>query len=293
MALAHDLAAAFTPELIKACLVLALISNVGVFSIFAYIGRQTKRLAYSWWTIAWLFHAVALASLIAKDFLGADWTVTMIPAACVGITSLLMFAGNREMAGQPLDRDKIGMLGISIIGLAAIFSAEQVGGLFSGAVFVALSAAAIQTGFLHWHRRKLTASVVLVAGGFWLWSIYGVVTVFVHSPPAALAASQLLSAASLVAIGLGVVVEHEVGSSEQKYRTIMDGTNDSIFVVDLWTLKILDANIAAGRFARRDPMDLIGASFLNLCPDLYKSGDNVLDNRNMFAAVFRPFNEFR
>jgi two-component system NtrC family sensor kinase len=285
--------ATFTPELAKACLVLALIGNVGVFCIFAYVGRQTQRTTYGLWAVAWLFHAVALAALIAKDFLATDWVLAMIPGGGVAMAALFLFAGNREMSSGSLRRNTITFIAVGIIGIDGIFSGQHAAGWFSSGAFVALALAAVQTGWLHCHRRKLTPSVILMAGGFFLWAGYGFSQPFLGDVPAPLAIGQLLSAAGMVAVALGAIVEHEVGSSEQKYRTIMDGTSDSVFLVDLWTLKILDANLAAGRFARRDPMELVGGSFLELCPDLNKGRGNVLDNRNMFAALFRPFNEFR
>jgi two-component system NtrC family sensor kinase len=145
---------------------------------------------------------------------------------------------------------------------------------------------------LSYRTRRPRASRVLVGGGAGLWAATVVAFPFVEYSTTGLVVVEAAAAAFALLIVVGVIVEHEVASTEQKYRSVLDGTSDAVFIVDLWTLKVLDANQAAARLARRDPTDVVGSSFLDLCPDLRREGTNMLDQRKMFAAVFKPFNEF-
>jgi PAS domain S-box-containing protein len=103
---------------------------------------------------------------------------------------------------------------------------------------------------------------------------------------------HIVSAGVAVAIATGLVVEQEVELSEQKYRSLLDGSPEPVFLVDMWSLKVLDANSAAARLALLDAAVLVGKNFAELCPDLRQASGGMIEHRQQFATVFRPYNEF-
>lgn len=87
------------------------------------------------------------------------------------------------------------------------------------------------------------------------------------------------------------LLEQEVTLSETKYRALYDSASDAIFLVDLETMEVLEANTSAtqllgGRSARGQE------HFLNLCPNLRGSDGTILQNKRMFDEVFGPSKEF-
>jgi signal transduction histidine kinase/CheY-like chemotaxis protein len=281
----------FTPELAKGCLVLALISTAVVVGLFAYVGQRTGRKAFGVWALGWLFFAVFLSAQIAGQFISEDWQLASIPSACVALSAWFIFCGNREWLDQPVGRRDIAIVSGLIAGLSYLSHSQRAEFWFAPLAFGALAGATEQTAWLHYGDRRSGASRWLVTGGLAGWGLLVGAVPLVANSAAWFAMIQALSAACTLALVIGVIIEHEISSSEQKYRSVLDAMSDAVFIVDLWTLKIIDANQSAARLARRDPTELVGSDFVDLCPGLRREGANMLDKRNMFAAVFKPFNE--
>ncbi len=292
MAFANRIGLSFTPEVVKASLVLALISTAVLVGLFAFVARRTRRAGYEQWAIGWLFYAAFLATQIASGFVAQDYWLATIPTTCVALATWFMVCGNLVVMDRPVSRLTIAAVSAFLAGInyCVLLLAELF--LFSSLAFWTLGLAAVQTGYLSYRGRRLNASRLLVSGGLVLWGAHVVAFPSVEHTPMLLALAVTVSAAATLAIASGVIVAHEVESAEQKYRSVLDGTTDAVFIVDLWTLKVLDTNQTGARLARRDSADLIGGNFLDLCPDLRREGSNVLDQRKMFAAVFKPYNEF-
>jgi len=68
------------------------------------------------------------------------------------------------------------------------------------------------------------------------------------------------------------VYEEEMRRSEEKYRSLFEYDPNAIFVLDLVTLEILDANARAQEFYGYGKRELIGKSFMDLGPDKYTEG---------------------
>jgi histidine kinase len=68
------------------------------------------------------------------------------------------------------------------------------------------------------------------------------------------------------------VYEEEMRRSEEKYRSLFEYDPNAIFVLDLETLEILDANARAQEFYGYEKKELIGKSFMDLGPDEYTDG---------------------
>ncbi|MEI6083861.1 MAG: ATP-binding protein [Verrucomicrobiota bacterium] len=283
---------AFSPDLVKACLVLALISASVVISLFAYVGERTERPSYRYWTIGWLFYAVYLAAMIAGDFMMQDWQLAAVAPACAALSALFIFAGNMEVVEHPLGRNRVFMIALGVITLNYFAHREGFAYWFACPAFWALAGAAVQAGVLFYRTRKATTGAKLVVVGYMLWALLVVAVPLIERIPVFFGLSGFISSGCLMAVALGVILDHQLTNSEQKYRALMDGSSDALFMVDLWSLKILDANHVAARLARRPAAELEGANFPEMCPELRKEGKNKLDHRQMFANVFKPYNEF-
>jgi len=292
MALFERFDSVFSPDLVKACLVLALISTSVVISLFAYVGQRTERSSYRYWTIGWLFYAVFLASMIAAGFLMQDWHLAAIPPACAALSALFIFAGNMEVLDHPLGRPKIISIALGVVILNYLAHREGFAYWFACPAFWALAAAAVQAGMLFYRTRKATAGAKLVVIGYMAWAAVVVAVPLIERSPVFFGLSGFISSGCLMAVALGVILDHQLTNSEQKYRALLDGATDALFMVDLWSLKVLDVNQAGGRLVRRSAAELEGADFPEMCPELRREGKNMLDHRQMFANVFRPFNEF-
>jgi two-component system NtrC family sensor kinase len=292
MAIVERFGTVFTPDLVKACLVLTLIAAAVVIALFAYVARGGERGHYRLWTIGWLFYSVFIAAMIAQDTAWEYWQIATIPTACVGLSALFMFAGNLHVLERPMEPRTLFLNSLAILTINHFAHGEGYPYWFACPAYWALAAAAIHAGLIFYRNRCSAPGGVMVVVGFWMWALQVIAVPLVERQPLLFGMSQFLASACLVLVALGVIVDNHLEHSELKYRTVMDGTSDAIFMVDLWTLKVLDANQAAHRFARRPMETLIGTSFAELCPDLRDVGANILDHRKMFAEVFRPFHEF-
>jgi two-component system, NtrC family, sensor kinase len=282
----------FTPELAKASLVLALISVSVVGALFAFVGRRTQRPSYSLWAVGWMFYAAFLASQIAGGFVSRDAQLVAIPSGCVALAAWFMFCGNLAWLSRPARDNDIAIVSTVIAGFSYFVHSMNVALWYMPVGCCALAAVGVQTAILNYRDRQTRASRLFVTGGFLLWTVPVVAFPLVEYSVAGLALTGAAVGAFALAIVVGVIIAHEVASTEQKYRSVLDGMNEAVFIVDLWTSKIVDANQVASRLARRDPSELVGSNFLDMCPDLRQEGISRLDQRKMFATVFKPFNEF-
>jgi two-component system NtrC family sensor kinase len=281
----------FTPELAKAGLVLALIAVAVMVGLFAHIGLRTGRQAFELWSLGWLFYAVSLAAGIADHFISDDLHLAAIPQACVALSAWFIFCGNRQQQTRPVCRRDLSLVSALIAVGGYICQLTGVGPWFSWAAFIVLACAIEQMAWLLSKAQRLRASRILITAGLMGVGLLVAAYPLAEQATASLALAQTAGAAFVLATVIGAIIEHEVANTEQKYRSVLDGIYDAVFIVDLWTLKIVDANQSAARLVRCDPTELMGRNFHEYCPDLRESRNNVLDQRNMFGAVFKPFNE--
>src|SRR5207249_766071 len=150
-------------------------------------------------------------------------------------------------------------------------------------LYLMLGAASLYTGSLYCRLRRRYSGASMLATGFLLWGAQFLVRPFVEqSSPMGLAAIYLASSVLGLFIALGMVVqvleqgkeqtetlqqefrrgmmtrqllEQEISMSESKYRALYDSANDAIFLVDLETLQLLEANQSATRFLGDGPLE--------------------------------------
>ncbi len=311
----------FTPEWVKPALVLALFSTFVVVGVFAYLNCYTKKDYFSLWTVAWMFYGLWLAASLGLEESPDLPFLVMARRACIGISALCMFWGSFELTNYGRKRRELGY-GIVMICLWSYIAAYRVQDhlWITVPVFVLLASASVFTGLLHLKYRKRYRGANLLVVGFVLWGVHLVVfSVQPRLSAAALVMGYISSAGLALFIAMGMMMqmleqarernetllgefkkgiatrrllEQEVTVSEQKYRALFDSASDAIFLVDLETLEILEANESAHRLVDFRFTENSSRSFVDLCPSVTRRGKNLLDNKRMFDEVFRPSNEF-
>jgi PAS domain S-box-containing protein len=279
---------AFPTEWVKSALLLALMSTCAVIALFVYLNRNTKKLYFSYWTVSWMFYAVYLAASIGLQDARENPFLIMVQRASISIGAAFMFWGSFQLTNSPRDPRELQSASIMLVlwsGVAAYVVRDRL--WITLPVFALLSAAGIYTGFAYMWRRRRYRGANIVGPGFLLWGLLLLGFPFLNVSPAVTTLGYLGSAVLSIMIAIGMIVEQEGVLSEQTYRVLFDWASDAIFLLDLKTLRIVDANWSAQRLTGRNHTELFGYDFLALCPDLRKEGTGVLDGRKIFAAMYR------
>jgi len=284
----ESMASAFPPEWVKSALLLALMSTCAVIVLFVYLNRNTKKLYFSYWTVSWMFYAVYLAASIGLQDSRETAFLIMVQRASIGIGAAFMFWGSIQLTSAPRDPKELQLASIMLVlwsGVAAYIVRDRL--WITVPVFALLSAAGIYTGLAYMWRRRRYRGANIVGPGFLLWGLLLLGFPFLNVSPAVTTLGYLGSAVLSTMIAIGMIVEQEGVLSEQNYRVLFDWASDAIFLLDLKTLRVVDANWSAQRLTGRSHAELFGYDFLALCPDLRKEGAGVLDGNNVFAAMYR------
>jgi two-component system, NtrC family, sensor kinase len=153
-----------------------------------------------------------------------------------------------------------------------------------------------------------------------LWPLPLLPFLFQKSPlPGVMTADYLMSAVLALCIALGMLIltleegqkrnetltgeintgaahrrllEQEINVSEQKYRLLFDSASDAIFLVDLASLEIVEANPAATELAGRAADKLVGRSLQDFCPKLRERSASLLENKKAVEQLFDTAGEF-
>jgi len=95
-----------------------------------------------------------------------------------------------------------------------------------------------------------------------------------------------------VMIAIGMVVEEQVTTAEEAFRVMFDANKDAVFLVNLWSLRIVDANRAASKITKRSLVELVGCRFPEICPSLWKDGSpGTPNNEKTLNAICKSFME--
>jgi two-component system NtrC family sensor kinase len=160
-------------------------------------------------------------------------------------------------------------------------------------MFLLLGGAGVYTGLVYWQRRKGYHGAKILGTGFFLWGLNLIAFPFLEMSLMGLTLSYIGSALLAVMIAIGMVVEEQVMTAEEGFRAVFDSAKDAVFLVDLWKLRIVDANRTAQLLTKRSLVELVGCWFPDLCPSLRDTcTNNDVDRLKLCSAVFRPFNEF-
>lgn len=311
----------FPPEWVRTALALALFSTFVVAALFSYLNRYTRQRYFSVWTVSWLFYAIYLAASISLEETPAHPFLIMARRACIGISALYMFAGSRQLtSGEHRERELL--LGTVLMFLWSYVAAYWVQDRLwiTAPVFALLAAASMYTGNVHLKTAaRYFRGATILSRGFLCWGGLLLVFPFVELSHVAQAVFYLFSALLAIVISLGMLIqllerareendslkdefqrgmasrrllEQEVHISEQKYRALFELASDAMFVADLESLEIQEANQSALRLTGRDAAKLLSRRITDVFPELVTTGPTLLEHKRMFDGVFTTANEF-
>ena len=317
-----ELGPTFNAEWLHSALLLALFSTVVVVGVFAYLNRFEKKLYLNFWIAAWILYALWLVACIRLESASASSWLLMVQRACIGSSALCMFWGSFEMVNRARTSRELGY-GIVLIVVWSYVAAYEVRDhlWITLPVFVLLAAASMFSGSLYLRYRERYRGASLLADGFILWGIHLLeFPLQPYLPPLLVVVGYYLTAALALFIALGMIMwvleeaqerhqtlleqfkqgmasrrelEQDVAISEQKYRALFRAAGDAIFLVDLETLDIMEANEEAQRL-------IMGAwgggelpkSFLNVLPNLRWRGASVMENHRRITEIIQLSREF-
>lgn len=315
--------ATFPPERLKAALVFALCSTWLVCGIFAYLARHTNKPYFRIWTVAWLYYSVDLVALLR---LGewSDWTVLMVlRQACLGISAVCLFWGSLHLhLASRVRQQRELALGLAIVLVWSYIATCRLppSPWIAASMFLLLASASVYTAALHLRYRNRYAVANWLTAGVLLWSLHLVAVAFPNSIlPGFLTVSYLFSGILALFLALGMLMlsleqarerndqlfdefkkgaaqrrllEQEISVSEQKYRALFDSASDAIFLVDFSNFEIVEANNAAAQLIDCEVTDLVGSSFVKLCPRLSRAGSSLLENKKLVEDILNSSDEF-
>jgi PAS domain S-box-containing protein len=310
---------AFPADGLKAALVLAILSTWVVISVFAYLNLQARKSYFRYWAVAWLYYSLYLAIAFGLG----EWLtfplVRVFRCACIGISALCLLWGSFQLNGKKRNNRELGLgLAITLVWSSIAFYQALDRLWITVPVFLFLAIASGYTGMIC--RKECPRGSSLLTTGFFLWPLP--LLTFPFQDPALsglMTASYLVSAILGLCIAVGMLIlileearqhnetltgelktgaahrrllEQEISVSEQKYRLLFDSASDAIFLVDLASLEIVEANPAATELAGRAADKLIGRSLKDLCPKLQKPGASLLENKKVVERLFDNTGEF-
>ena len=150
----------------------------------------------------------------------------------------------------------------------------------------------IATGALYARRTGRNSATGPAALNLILWGLIQYAFAILPAQAAPPALNFYFSGGLAVLTTLGLVGEQGIALADQKYRNILEAIDDAVFIVDLWTYRVLEGNQVAQRLTKYSQEELVGADFTKLCPLLQAEGDKKPEPSRQFNAVFKPNHQF-
>ncbi len=263
----------FSPETLKAALLVSLLSVWLLVALFAYLNSYTKRRYFTLWMVAWLFYAVWLTLGFAEESMLENPFVLMAKQSCVGISAVFLFWGSQVFMGQ---RERQKLFGLFIIFLLLwsyvgvyflkenllqaklpVFGLMGLAGLLAARSFFKyrlqqnyIGASLLAVGFLLWgvylagyplweRNKDLQAASFFISAVLQLFIAVSMIILVLEE---ARAAKQLFLEKSLTERAARVGLESQVRSSEDRYRKLFDQASDAIIITNTTNLGILEMN---------------------------------------------------
>ncbi len=273
--------------------IVALVSTCALVGICAYLSRTTEKPHFTRWTKGWVFFSIAQAVEIGVERMPGERLLHAVQLAAVGISAVCLFGG----CVQIIQRKEWGRRLAYAVAAILLWSAVSAYGFHSQwwtrePVFMLLAGACVYIGLQYFRDRKRSHAASILSGGFFLWALHLTVAPLLGGVAILLPVGHVVSAALTLAVAFGIILKEEAELSDERYRGVLASVNEAMFIVDLWTMEILDANDAAHQLTKHSVEKLIGMSMADVCPDLQSNSRNLLENRNLINAVFKPYNEF-
>jgi PAS domain S-box-containing protein len=307
---------------LKSAILLALFSTWVVVLVFASLNLHTRQACFRFWAVAWLFFSMYLAAsmgLVQRPDLAI---LVILGRACIGISALFTVWGGLHVTGRIRPDRELAVGSIVILtwsSAAPYIVPNQIWADLPAFLLLALASSFVAILHLKYWKSCTGARVLTIS--LLVWSLYLLAIPWGASLPVNVTTlGYCVSAAVPTAIAIGAIMlvleqarerkhallddlkkgvterrmlEGEISESEQKYRLLFDSAGDAIFLVDLATLEVLEANPAAAELAGCASEKLVKRSFLELCPKLRSRSARLLENKRFVEELFDEAGEFQ
>ncbi len=282
-----------SPDWIRATLLLSLIAAGQLTAVCIYLARGTRKAHFGFWAVAWLLYAGYRVMAYRLHTWPGQWAWLWIEFGCLGVSGLFLLLGMLHLTGHER-RQSLVVAGVAgVMGWSGYAASALPESVWNAAPLMALLAGGCAWAGTHYGRKRpVTRANQLLAFSWFAWGFCSLLFTYVGVAGTAKGIEHLIMPVLTLLVGMALMLKEEAALAEDKYRGVLEGTAEALFLVDLWTQQVLDANKAACRLTKYSREELLRRTFLELCPDLRKNGESLLDVRSMFNTVFKPYSEF-
>jgi len=171
----EDMGLAFSPEYLRAALMVSLLSVWVLVGLFFYLNRYTRREYFTIWTAAWLFYALWLTLGLRMGGAAPASAVFMLKQCCVSISAVFLLWGSLRFLGLPVRQTSFGVFMVFLV-VWTLVSPEVITNLLQIQLpmFILLGLSSLFAGVCFFRLRKQKAFVGagMLSLGFLLWGIY-------------------------------------------------------------------------------------------------------------------------
>src|SRR5437016_7934342 len=267
----------FPREYLKAALVASFFSVCVLVGIFFYLNRYTKRRYFSFWTVAWLFHAFWLALCIALQNTQEKPPLIMPKQWCVGASAVFLLSGSAWFLNQRIRPAQLALF-LAFLFIWSCLSVYQFDSLLQMQlpVFALVGVASWATAWCFYRFRKEQPflGAGLVAWGFGLWGCYIAAYPLFQQSDQMISSGCFISAVLQLFIAVSMIIlvleevrhtnqlafqkirsfksktdflKQKVLSTEERYRSLFDQASEGIVITGADDLRVLELNQTAQR----------------------------------------------
>ena len=267
----------FSREYLRAALVASFFSVCVLVGIFFYLNRYTKRRYFSYWTVAWLFHAFWLALCIALQNIQENPELIMLKQWCVGASAVFLLSGSAWFLNQRIKPAQLALF-LAFLFFWSFLSVYQFDSLLQMQlpVFALVGVASWATAwcFFRFRKDQPFLGAGLVAWGFGLWGCYISAYPFFQQSDQMISSGYFISAILQLFIAVSMIIlvleevrhtnqlafqkirsfksrtdflKNKVLSTEERYRSLFDQASEGIVITDAEDLRVLELNQTAKR----------------------------------------------
>ena len=165
----------FSPEYMRAALMVSLLSVWVLVALFYYLNRYTKREYFTMWTAAWLFYALWLTLSLQTQNSSPESVLFMLKQCCVAISAVFLLWGSLRFLNLPVRQTLFGLFMVFLV-VWTIVSPQILSSTLEIQlpVFILLGSGSIFAGSCFYQLRKKMPFVGagMLALGFLLWGFY-------------------------------------------------------------------------------------------------------------------------
>ena len=267
----------FPREYLKVALVYSFLSVSVLAGLFFYLNRFTKRRYFSFWTVAWLLHALWLGLCIEFQDAREHPVLILAKQWCVGASAAFLLWGSAGFLRQRTKPSQLALFLIflflwSWVGAYQLDDPLQV----QVPVFALVGLASLMTAgcFFRFRTKQPFLGAGLLACGFALWGIYIAAFPFFQRSDQMISSGYLIAAVLQLFIAVSMIIlvleevrqvnllafkklrsyksateflQRKVVSTEERYRSLFDQASEGIVIADGQDLRILELNQTAKR----------------------------------------------